>query len=702
MVLGAKKTNQDSQHKIYAVYIRVSTTMQAEEGDSIEAQLNLAREYVEEHGGILPEENIFIEPAVSARKTKLTDRTVLMECLNKAKQRAFDTLIVYRRDRLARRIEDSLAIRNVLAEAGVNVVFTATGEMDMDLNDPYSKMFENIRASMDEIESIQTGIRVGDIMKDKAKRGEWTGGTPPYGYKLKDNGEIVFIESQREIIKEIEELYLSGFGLTAIAKYFNGFEVQGLGKRPGGRVPKIKNKKSDSDHWTKEGIGGILFNPFYAGYISYNPDGRKKHNSDFTKTILAKGSHEAVRTIERQKALWALRDAKREKRKPPRHYSTTFLLTGLLFCKECGTRFVSSNSTSQTGKKYAYYRCYSKCHGVFHCPTPSFKKEILEEYVLNAISKYIEKIDLSTLEIELRDEIKKQDRNILERLTNIDKEIERKKKDYKALSRLILDLDMDDELDQLLKEQYQKDQKEVLLTINRLEVEKKHLEEKFKNHTFEKIEIDNLIDRLKNFPKILHSQTYTFKKRLLDELIDKIEIDKDGNVEITFNFELRTKEESEKSVDFISFGGVGDTVTPKTIKVLLPYNPSIEIGNIVDFILNVRKKAYRSFPQWLRHVANDPNLIPHRLHKLTGVAYTSCRYYLRENEKYRVFPNPKNMRKICKAFNVKLSDFLKFADINVSEKNFYLIFESTESPRTNLNIRRWREGKINENVGFDT
>src|SRR5690606_7948079 len=106
------------------------------------------------------------------------------------------------------------------------------------------------------------------------------------------------------------------------------------------------------------------------------------------------------------------------------------------------------------------------------------------------------------------------------------------------------------------------------------------------------------------------------------------------------------------------------------------------------FILNVRKKAYRSFPQWLRHVANDPNLIPHRLHKLTGVAYTSCRYYLRENEKYRVFPNPKNMRKICKAFNVKLSDFLKFADINVSEKNFYLIFESTESPRTNLNIRK--------------
>lgn len=154
MVLSAENTNQESQHKIYAVYIRVSTTMQAEEGDSIEAQLNLAKEYVEEHGGILPEENIFIEPAVSARKTKLTDRTVLMECLNKAKQRAFDTLIVYRRDRLARRIEDSLAIRNVLAEAGVNVVFTATGEMDMDLNDPYSKMFENIRASMDEIESI--------------------------------------------------------------------------------------------------------------------------------------------------------------------------------------------------------------------------------------------------------------------------------------------------------------------------------------------------------------------------------------------------------------------------------------------------------------------------------------------------------------------------------------------------------------------
>jgi site-specific DNA recombinase len=675
--MGSNLLNQD----IYAVYIRVSTTMQASEGDSIEMQLNLAQEYVKEHGGILPEENIFIEPAVSASKTELSKRTVLLQCLNKGEKGGFNKLIVYRRDRLARKIEDSLAIRNKLKNANIDLIFTAKGESEMDLNDPYNKLFENIRASMDEIESVQTGIRVSDTMQDKAKRGEFTGGNLPYGYVAKGNGKIEFIESEREVIKEIEELYLSGYGLSTIAKWLNGEKTAKLGIRPQGRARKIPQTKTSSDKWTKDSISGILFNPFYTGYTVYSPNGDKKYNKDKDTWIIAKGNHTAVRTQETQELIFAKRKERAKKTKAPRFYNTSFLLTGLLYCKECGKKYISRNSTRANGARYSYYVCQSRHDNITNCSSPSFKKEILEEYVIKAIKEQIESIDLMSLKSNIEKQLISVNNDKKEQLNSLNKKIEKLQKNYKAITQLLLDLDMDDEMYDMLKEQYQSDQKEILLNIKKAKTEKEYLKEQLEMDTSKQIETERLIERLKSFTDVIDSQPFQYQKTLLDELLDKIEIDKNGNVELSFSIDISTNEENEeKEVSFISFGGVGDTTPTNIINLTLPINRPIS-ENLTNIVIETRYKALKYFPLWLKHMINDPNLKPYKLHKITNISYYVCKTILRKNNS---LPSKENFEKICSALNTSLIEFIKFANIGVSDKIFFDVIDSAESLSRNL------------------
>src|SRR5690606_15534255 len=98
----------------------------------------------------------------------------------------FDNLIVYKRDRLARQAEDSIVIRRMLHEAGCNILFTARGEYQMMLDDPNSKLLENMIATMDELESAKISVRVTDVLEDKASRGEFTGGGVPYALEVID------------------------------------------------------------------------------------------------------------------------------------------------------------------------------------------------------------------------------------------------------------------------------------------------------------------------------------------------------------------------------------------------------------------------------------------------------------------------------------------------------------------------------------
>lgn len=656
---------------IYAVYVRVSTGKQAEEGDSIEMQINLARKYVKENDGILPEENIFIEPAVSASKTELSKRSVLLQCLIKGEKGGFNKLLAYKRDRLARKAEDSLIIRGKLQKAGIDLIFTSTGDGgEVDLNDPYQKMIENIRSSIDELESVNTSIRVSDTMKDKAKRGEFSGGNLPYGYMLDKDRNIIFIESQRELIKEIEDLYLNGQGIAAIARWLNGESIRGLGYRPTGKAEKIKQFKTSSPDWTRDAIKGILFNHFYAGYLTYRP--KSKPGEEKEEPIIEKGTHEAVRTEEKQALIDKTKNKRASKIVPPRFYTTTFLLSGLLFCKECGQKYYTRNSTRSTGS-YSYYVCSSRqTHiPIERCPSPSFSREILEEYVVNNIMQRIKKVDLLGLQESIKKELNKKIKNRNSDLEEVEKKILKLEKNMEAIQRLLLELDPTDEFYEMMRDSYQDSQKKILTDLKQAKVLRETLKEKSEETVDTFQQAKTIYESLIHFDETFYDNPFHRQKAILESIIERIEINKEGKLDIILKIPLDDKVSEEISeVSFISFGGVGDTTTSKNIKVDLPNFPSITT-NLKEFILIIFYKAKKNFRSWFKKIIGDRSL--RKVSKITGIDYTTIRSYAGNQS---TLPTRKNFETICKAFNVTVEDFLRFAELNIDQESFFEILAS--------------------------
>lgn len=661
-----------SGQKIYGVYIRVSTEKQADDGDSIEMQENLAKEIIKEDGGVLYK--IYSEPAVSATKTKLKDRKRLLECLSDAENGLFTHLIVYRRDRLARRTEDSLAIRSILEEAGCSLIFSARGEQQMVLNDPYGKLMENIHSSLAEIESAQTAIRVSDTLKDKARRGEFTGGNLPYGYET-INKHLVPIESEKGIIKEVEDMYLNGFGIYSIIKWLEGEEVKGVGKRMTPATRKKQYKRSSS-RWTKEVITSILFNPTYSGYMTYSYEGDKKKNKNSDTVINIKSDRiTPMRSEETQNRINNIRNKKKSVLQAPRKYNTSFLLTGLLICKECGQEYRSRTSTRKDGSSYSYYICKGRDGRTVQTCTQSknYKKEIIEQFVIEEAKKHIHQfLESDTYEI-LKGGLTETDNSLEKSLREVELQLKRTEKDFASLRRLLLDLDTEDDMYEMLRDTYQADQKTTLMKMNDLKKMKTELQEKLEFEIEKDYDMSEVIESLREFSEVIDFAPIHLQKQLIDKMFTSIEIGKDKQVTFNLALDLSTKPDKTTEVSFMSLGGVGDTTPTKSINVKFAEESfDSNVSEWVSHIISTIKSTFYDFLVLKNPKLSDVNYFVEQC-ELSEFAHKSYK-------SKRVFPTIVTMNKLLKVANSNIEEYAK----HITNEEFAIEKKSIEVVLSNF------------------
>ena len=161
------------------IYCRVSTDQQANEGDSIQAQLSALRKYASDHNYEIAGE--FVDDGVSG--TLLDGRDELQRLLEEVKKRNVDLIIFTKLDRYFRNLKHYLNTQEVLDE--FNVPWIAIWE-NYETMSPQGRLMVSQMLAFAQFEAEQTGQRINQVFSYKKSQHEVLSGKIPYGYKIED------------------------------------------------------------------------------------------------------------------------------------------------------------------------------------------------------------------------------------------------------------------------------------------------------------------------------------------------------------------------------------------------------------------------------------------------------------------------------------------------------------------------------------
>ena len=190
-------------------YARVSTTRQAEEGESLETQERVIGGYAQLLGLVL--NRVFVERGVSGSRP-LADRpegAALLTVL-----RPGDVVITPKLDRMFRSALDALAVLGELKKRGVSLHMIDLGGDTT--GNGVSKLVFTILSAVAEAERDRTRERIAEVKADQRKRGRFLGGSVPFGWRLDKKGGLIPEAAEQAAIARMRALRSEGLSLRAI------------------------------------------------------------------------------------------------------------------------------------------------------------------------------------------------------------------------------------------------------------------------------------------------------------------------------------------------------------------------------------------------------------------------------------------------------------------------------------------------------
>ena len=224
IVIPAKKETPQEQaqkrHLRVAAYCRVSTELEEQES-SYEAQVEYYTRKIQET------ENwklagIYADDGKSATNTKKRDDFKAM--IKDAESGKIDMILTKSVSRFARNTVDSLLTIRKLKEKNVAVVFEKEGVNTLDGT---GEILITILSSLAQEESrnISENTRWGVVRKfEKGK--VIVNHNKFMGYTKNENGDLVIVPKEAEIVRLVFRLYLEGYSTGKIAKYLEEQKIK--------------------------------------------------------------------------------------------------------------------------------------------------------------------------------------------------------------------------------------------------------------------------------------------------------------------------------------------------------------------------------------------------------------------------------------------------------------------------------------------
>ena len=190
-------------------YGRVSTTRQADEGESLDVQQRTMAGYVLMHGLTL--DRVFFERGVSG-SVPLVNRPQGAALLALAK--SGDVIVTPRLDRLFRSALDALEVLGRLKARGIALHMIDLGG---DVTDNgISKLVFTILSAVAEAERDRIRERVSTMKADQRSRGRYLGGKVPFGFTAGADGALHPNPQQQSAIAMARQARAAGGTLRAV------------------------------------------------------------------------------------------------------------------------------------------------------------------------------------------------------------------------------------------------------------------------------------------------------------------------------------------------------------------------------------------------------------------------------------------------------------------------------------------------------
>ncbi len=333
----------DSMHT--ALYIRVSTDAQYEEGYSVDAQKEKLKQYCKLKD--ISDYEFYIDGGWSGSNI---ERPEMKRMIDNIRKRQVSAVVVYKLDRLSRSQKDTVfLLEDVFIPNGCN--FISLNE-NFDTTTPYGKAMIGILSVFAQLEreNIRERTRMG--MQERVKSGLWMGGgRVPFGYSYDPSKDILVPDKHAEDVKRIFELYLQGYSTTQLADMF-----------------EVSEDKQITD---------ILGRITYLGKIKFRGE-------------IFDARHEPIISQE----LWDKVQRERERRSTKKAVPNTYLLTGLVYCARCGAKMRYQKWGRDSVKIYCYSQQSSKKYLIkdSNCDNEKADASQVEQIVLDDLFNRTENI----------------------------------------------------------------------------------------------------------------------------------------------------------------------------------------------------------------------------------------------------------------------------------------------------------------------
>ena len=352
-------------------YCRYSSDMQDEK--SIEQQKMEITEYAQKNN--IEVVSFYCDEAKSGTKDNRDNFQAMIS--DACKNKDIECVLVWKTDRFARNVQDSLYYRNKLKKNGTKIISIT---QPIDDSTPEGQLMTTLLAGMDEYYSQNLASNVRRAQKLKAHKCEFQGGIPPLGYKIVDK-HYEIEEKEAHIVKKIFEKYLEGYSLIDIAQELN----------------KLGFKTKKNKNFGKNSIYDILGNVKYTGTYIHNK--AYKHNSHILRNdaFIYDNAIPAIISKEDFNMVQQKRKSRKSGEASSKHL---YLLSGLIVCGKCGGNYVGSTSTKEKNGviyKTGYYKCSNR-NKLGKCDMPIIKQEETENAIIDLLkNKLLNSTDIDDL-----------------------------------------------------------------------------------------------------------------------------------------------------------------------------------------------------------------------------------------------------------------------------------------------------------------